>query len=274
MKHEEYAAKVRKLNPIDDDFMRKMAEDIGFCQEIIRTIMGNPDLLVTEVKPQDYIKNLQGRSVILDAHCVTSEGEHFNVEVQKSDDDNHQKRVRYNAACVTANITDPGCKFEKVPTLCVIYITEKDFLKKGKTTYHVDRIIRETGDRLDNGFAEIYVNAAVKDDSLTSELMTIFTENDAYNDEKFPATSQRKRYFKEDKKGASEMSGVLQELKREIMEEGRAQGRAEGRAQGRIEMMVQMYRDGKISLLDACTYLTFTEEEFLEQEKKYNKADL
>ena len=74
MKHEEYAAKVRKLNPIDDDFMRKMAEDIGFCQEIIRTIMGNPDLLVTEVKPQDYIKNLQGRSVILDAHCVTSEG--------------------------------------------------------------------------------------------------------------------------------------------------------------------------------------------------------
>ena len=86
------------------------------------------------------------------------------------------------------------------------------------------------------------------------------------------------------------MSGVLQELKREIMEEGRAEGRAEGRVQGRaegraegrvegrvegrIEMMVQMYRDGKISLLDACTYLTFTEEEFMEQEKKYNKADL
>ena len=262
MNYEEYAARARKLNPIDDDFMRKMAEDMGFCQEVIRTIMGDSDLLVAEVKPQDYIKNLQGRSVILDAHCVTSEGEHFNVEVQKSDDDDHQKRVRYNAACVTANITDPGSKFEKVPTLCVIYITEKDFLKRGKTSYHVDRVIRETGEKLDNGFTEIYVNATVKDDSLISELMTIFTENDAYDDQKFPATSKRKRYFKEDEKGASEMSGVMQEI------------REEGRVEGRIEMMVQMYRDGKISLLDACTYLTFTEEEFLEQEKKYNKAVL
>ena len=33
MNYEEYAARARKLNPIDDDFMRKMAEDMGFCQD-------------------------------------------------------------------------------------------------------------------------------------------------------------------------------------------------------------------------------------------------
>lgn len=255
MKHEEYAARVKEMNPIDDDLLRKMAEDKEFCQEIIQTILEDPHLLVVEVKSQDFVKNLQGRSVILDAHCVAKDGTHFNVEVQKSDDDDHQKRVRYNASCVTANITDPGSKFENVPSVCVIYITKNDFLKKGKTTYHIDRVIRETGDVVYNGFSEIYVNAYVKDGSITSELMTIFTENDAYDDEKFPATSRRKRYFKENVKGENEMSAIMQEIRKE----------------GRIELVVQMYHDGKVTLSDACAYLDFTEEEFLKEEKKYLK---
>ena len=257
MNYEKYAARVRRMNPIDDDFLRKMAENKDFCQEVIQTILEEPHLVVAEVKSQDAIKNLQGRSVVLDAHCVTRDGKHINVEVQKSDDDDHQKRVRYNAACVTANITDTGSKFENVPAVCVIYITKNYFLKKGKTTYHIDRVIRETGDVVYNGFSEIYVNAYVKDGSPTSELMSIFTEDDAYDDRKFPATSQRKRYFKEDEKGVGEMCAIMQEVKEE------------GREEGRVETIVAMYRDGDISLQKACKRLDLTEEEFLEKTKKY-----
>ena len=255
MNHKEYVARVRKMNPIDDDFLRKMAEDKAFCQEVIRTILGDMHLHVVELISQDSIKNLQGRSVVLDAHCVTKSGVHFNVEVQKSDGDNHQKRVRYNAACVTANITNPGDKFEKIPTVCVIYITKRDFFKRGKTTYHVDRVLRETGEILDNGFSEIYVNAYVKDGSPTAELMTIFTEDDAYDDEKFPATSRRKRYFKEGARGVNEMCAIVQEIREE----------------GRLELVIQMYNDGAISLAKACEYLNLTEEEFLDKKKKYDK---
>lgn len=259
MRQKTFIEKVKKMNPIDDDFLRKMAEDKGFCQEVIRTILEDEHLQVVELKSQDFIKNLQGRSVVLDAHCVTQSGEHINVEVQKSDNDNHQKRVRYNGACITANITDAGTKFEKVPTVCVIYITQNDFFKMGKTTYHVDRVIRETGEVVDNGFSEIYVNAYVKDGSSTSELMTIFTEDTAYDDKKFPATSQRKRYFKEDKKGVSEMCAIMEEVKEE------------GREEGRIEAVMEMYHNGIIDMCQACTYLKLTEEEFLEEEKEYRK---
>lgn len=255
MNHEEYVARVRKMNPIDDDFLRKMAEDMDFCQEVIQTILEDPYLCIVEIKSQDAIKNLQGRSVVLDAHCVTQNGTHFNVEVQKSDDDNQQKRVRYNSACVTANITDPGSKFENVLTVYVIYITKNDFFKKQRTTYHVDRVIRETGDIVYNGFSEIYVNAYVKDGSLTSELMTIFTEDDAYDDWKFPSTSRRKRYFKENEKGVNELSTIMQEIKEE----------------GRVEVVMEMYHDHEISLVQACRRLGFTEEEFLEEEKKHKK---
>ena len=52
----------------------------------------------------------------------------INVEAQRSNNDNHLMRARYNKSCVTANITDPGEKFENVPTVCFVYISE--FIQK------------------------------------------------------------------------------------------------------------------------------------------------
>ena len=77
---------VRQLNIIDDTLFQKMAEDIGFCEEMISTIM-EQKIKVKKVVPQNSIKNLQGRSVVLDVLCETEDGEEFNVEVQKADDD-------------------------------------------------------------------------------------------------------------------------------------------------------------------------------------------
>ncbi|MBQ8823414.1 MAG: PD-(D/E)XK nuclease family transposase [Lachnospiraceae bacterium] len=260
MNCEEYASRVKLLNPMDDDLFKKMAEDVDFCQEIIRVILGAHDLQVLEVRDQHSVKNLQGRSVILDVLCINQLGEYITVEVQKSDDDNHQKRVRYNSSCVTANITEPGSKFENVPELCSIYISKSDFFGKGKTVYHVDRVLRETGDVVDNGFCEIYVNARVRDDTPVSELMAIFTQDDAYDDHKFPATSRRKRHFKEGQEGANEMSKIMDEI--------REDGIAEGIERGRRQLILLQYREGDITLQRACSYLHLSEEQFLELERQ------
>ena len=93
----------KKLNPIDDLMFRKLAEDKEFCQEMLRIILEDDGLVVVEAIPQWTGTNLQGRSVILDARCITGEGSQVNVEVQKANDDNHQKRVRYNGAVLTTN---------------------------------------------------------------------------------------------------------------------------------------------------------------------------
>ena len=58
--------RVESLNIIDDSLFHKMAEDIGFCEEMISTILGET-VEVLEVTPQTSLKNLQGRSVITDA---------------------------------------------------------------------------------------------------------------------------------------------------------------------------------------------------------------
>lgn len=209
---------VENLNVIDDTLFQKMAEDIGFCEEMISTIL-NQKVIVKRVIPQNSIKNLQGRSVVLDALCVLESGKECNVEVQKADDDDHVKRMRYNTSCVTANITEPGTKFEKIPEVIGIFISRFDMFREGKTIYHIVRVIRETGKVQDNGLQEIYVNTKVDDGTKIAELMHIFRENDAYDFEQFPKTSKRKQQFKKNEGGGTEVCNLVEEYGRECAEE-------------------------------------------------------
>ena len=78
-KHEKIRKIAKDLNVIDDALFQKMAEDIGFCEEMISTILGQ-NVMIKKIVPQNSIKNLQGRSVILDALCTLESGKECNVE--------------------------------------------------------------------------------------------------------------------------------------------------------------------------------------------------
>ena len=172
-----------------------------------------------------------------------------NIEVQKADDDDHQRRVRYNGALLTTNVTDPGDKFKNVPDVIVVFISRFDVFKSGKALYHVDIIVRETGKLADNGFAELYVNAEVDDGSDVALLMDIFTDDNAYDDNRFPATSSRKRRFKTTEEGVSEMC--------EVMERYKAEGRAEGMAKGKAEVVIELLKEKlSIEMIARATKLT------------------
>ena len=211
----------KKLNPIDDLMFRTMAEDKKFCEEILRVILEDEALTVLESTPQYAGTNPQGRSVILDAKCVLGDGRKIDIEIQKANDDNHQRRVRYNGAILTTNLTDPGEKFKEVPDVCVVFISKFDIFNGNLPLYHVDRVIREIGDKVDNGFEEVYVNAKVKDGSDVSELMEVFVNNDAYNN-KFPITSGSKRRYKETEEGQPVMCEIMERIAKEEREEGKA----------------------------------------------------
>lgn len=201
----------RKLNPIDDLMFRKMAEDKEFCEEILRVILEDHKLTVLESAPQWTGTNLQGRSVILDAKCIKGDGTQIDIEVQKADDDNHQRRVRYNGAILTTNIANPGIKFEKIPNVCVVFISKFDIFKGSLPLYHIDRMVRETGKVVDNGFEEVYVNTMIKNDSEISELMEVFVNSNVYND-KFPRTSDGKYRYKETEGGLNVMCEIMERI--------------------------------------------------------------
>ena len=252
-------AKIRedamKMNPIDDAMFVKMAEDLGFCEELLQVIMGDKELKVLEHHHQHVVKNLQGRSCTLDLLCKLGTGHTVLVEVQKADDDDHQRRVRYESSVLTANITDPGTKFEKVPDVISVFISRFDLFASSRSTYHVDRVLRETGQVVDNGAMEIYVNAQIDDGTDVADLMKVFSE-DAVYDDRFPNASERKRIFKTTEEGMRQMCEIIERNRREAAAEAAAkalaQGRAEGEAKGRVEEKIQSARnfikDGIVTL--------------------------
>lgn len=62
---EEKVEKVKDLRPIDDVFFEVLADDIPFCQEMLRILLEDENLVVKDVIVQSSQRNLYGRSVRL-----------------------------------------------------------------------------------------------------------------------------------------------------------------------------------------------------------------
>lgn len=121
-------------------------------------------------------------------------------------------------------MTDTSTKFEFVPDVCVVFISTFDIFDGGLPLYHVDRIVRETKQIIENGFTEIYVNSVHYDGSKTAKFMKLFTENDIYDSKEFPVTSEIKARYKTTENGAREMSGVIDKLIKENVERAEKRG--------------------------------------------------
>ena len=89
----------------------------------------------------------------------------------------------------------------------LVHISKFDMYKSGKALYHVDRIIRENGKMVDNGF--------------------------------------RKRLFKTTEEGVNEMCEVIEKYIAEGRREGIRKGRSEGRREGIRKGRSEGRREGK-----------------------------
>lgn len=207
---EEKLLRISQLRPIDDIFFEMMARDIIFDQEMLRIILGDDKLTVEDVIVQSDERNLYGRSVRLDALCSLKDGTKCNIEVQRSNDDNHLKRARYNASMITSRESEPGETFDKIPNVYIVYISEFDIFKKGKTIYHIEKIITETEEMIDDGLHEIFVNTAINDGSDLAEYMSYFMATEV-NNEKFPAITNRVNHLKNTEGGLISMCKIMEE---------------------------------------------------------------
>ena len=106
--------------------------------------------------------------------------------------------------------------------------------KKGFQIYHIERIVKETGDLFGDEEHIIYVNSQIKDETSLGKLMHDFSCIDA-KDMYYQVLADRVRYFKEDEKGVTFMCKAMEDMRNEARAEGRVEGRAEGRTEGRAE---------------------------------------
>ncbi len=253
---------VAQLRAIDDIMFRKLCENIAFVEEILRVILEDDKITVVEVIPQDSIQNLRGRSVILDAYCKLGNGSYCNVEVQRSDSDDHFRRVRYHAACITANVVDPGEQFEQVDDLVVVYISEFDPFDEGRTVYHVRNMVEETGRAVLDGLREIYVNTKYNDGSEIAELMQCLLEPVVTNP-KFPALAKELQAEKGNVKGDESMCKLVEEYAQKRAKEYGEKQKAEGKAEGVLETLVSLVKEKSLDPVAAARKANMSESEFM-----------
>lgn len=254
---EEKREKIKEFRPVDDIFFEALADDIKVCQEILRVILDDFELTVEDVIVQSSKRNLYGRSVRLDALCTLGDGTKCNIEVQRSDNDNHLKRARFNAASITVKDSNPGDTFDDVLDVYVVYISEFDIFKKGKTIYHLEKVLRETGTIVDDGLREIFVNTEIDDGTEIAELMKCFLQTEI-NNEKFPETGRRMTALKTTEGGAK----IMCKLMDEYLEASRNEGRAEGEAIGKLKQLKELVKYGMLKAADAAVRAGMTEQEF------------
>ena len=214
----EQKALIGQLNLMDDLFFHKVAEDKAACEEILRIILKKPDLTVQECQPQRYLRNVDAHSAVLDVLCTDESGRLFNIEVQKQDNDLHQRRVRFNISNIDTSFMEKGLHYKDFPDVCVVFISEFDIFEMNRTLYHMRRIIDDSDKFVENGTHEIYVNTAINDGSDIAELMQYFINSSGYN-ENFKAVCNRVNYLKEVKEGVNSMSSVIEQYAQRYHEE-------------------------------------------------------
>lgn len=251
----EYLERIKRFRLIDDTFMSKVFEDIPCAEYLLQTILENPNLRVKEVRTQNEIKNLQGRSVRLDIKVVDENNHLYDVEVQRADEGAGAKRARHNSSMMDANVLNTGTKPEALPTTYVIFITESDVLKKNLPLYHIDRVIRETGEYFQDDQHIIYVNGSYRGGGPISDLMEDFF---CSNPDQMHSNvlAERTRHFKTSEKGVSSMCQIMEDLRTESLEEGR------------VQTLCELVYVGDMSFERAQKHLNFTPKQLITKMQK------
>ena len=228
-----YLEKIKQLRLMDDTFFNSCFDGNIPCMEVVlRAVLGNDRLRVTEVITQQSVPNLYGRAVRFDA--LATDGETiYDVEIQRSDEGAIPRRARFNSSMIDSREVSKGTLFPDLPEIYVIFITEHDVWKRGKPLYTVRRTFEDTEEVFNDGTHILYVNGECQSESPLGRLMHDFfcsDPNDMYSD----VLAERVRFFKEDEKGVAAMCNVMKEIYDDGFASGEAQGEARGEVRGEI----------------------------------------
>jgi hypothetical protein len=230
-KKSRYLEKIKQLRLMDDTFFNNCFDGNIPCMEVVlRAVLGNDRLRVTEVITQQSVPNLYGRAVRFDA--LATDGENiYDVEIQRSDEGAIPRRARFNSSMIDSREVSKGTLFPDLPETYVIFITEHDVWKRGKSLYKVRRTFEDTEEVFNDGAHILYVNGECRSESPLGRLMHDFfcsDPNDMYSD----VLAERVRFFKEDEKGVAAMCKVMEEIYNDGIAIGEVRGEVRGEIRG------------------------------------------
>ncbi|HJD41943.1 MAG TPA: PD-(D/E)XK nuclease family transposase [Candidatus Mediterraneibacter quadrami] len=219
LSREERIREIQSFNLLSDVFMSVALRDVPACQHILRILTGFNDLKVKDVRTQYAISQIKTHSVRLDVLAETGNGKLYHIEIQRKDEIDPPKRIRYNGSLMDAEFLAKGMDYKDLPDRIHFYISENDIWHCGKAIYPVGKTLGDTGITYDDGEYIFFVNAAVDDGSRIAKLMNYFKTADP-DDDSEGELSKRVRYLKKEEGGMD----IMCEVSDRIMERGRKFG--------------------------------------------------
>ena len=242
--------------PLSNDVFMVFATNIKFCQEFLRVILQDNELVVIENDIQKYLPSAFSKNMVLDMLCRLGSGSIVNVEIQLENEKGHARRIFSYASKIKSYLSEKGKKYKDLKDIIVIYLTKKDIFKKGSTIYEVEMNIvsdqKEKIGKWDAGLKVYYVNAKGLTNKNINEYLKLLTDKTTIN-KKYKETSAIKKELFE--LGGATMSKEMQKI---LSDE-----RAEGREEGTLKAIVNMFKKGIIKITDAAKELGVSEKEFL-----------
>jgi hypothetical protein len=232
-----YNDALARLILFDDEFMTKVFENTD-CFNLVLSIILKTKIRIQSSITQRFIKNLQGRSLQLDVFGMDEEGTCYNLEVQNKEFSVLLKRSRYHSSLIDSNISYPGQKFENLKEIYIIFIVRKDYFRKMRDMYQIERMNVDDAVIVDDKEHIIIVNGEYDGDDEIGRLMHDFQcENP--DDMYYEILRNRVRYFKEDEGGRQEMCAIWEEIRNDGVIEGEIRGRIQGELEGKIKGKIE-----------------------------------
>ena len=177
MKHKNPPKKLQDLNLMDRFLFSELIESAEAYKLILEIILereisfkGQP------IAENEKRKELLGKIARLDVCAIGDDNRVYNAEVQKENQNNLHKRMRYYGALMTSKLLPEGTiDYNRLSDLCMIVIAGFDMGGEGRYRYTVRRMYEGYPDKeVYDGEVIIYLNTKGKDlEGVSSELIAM-----------------------------------------------------------------------------------------------------
>ena len=266
----------RSLRPIDDTFFRTMAKNnIPLVEHIIKVILNRDDISIVKVNTQDDIHIFEkGHSVILDCLGVDNNGVLYDIEVQKYNNDNLEKRVRYYSSLLDSRYAlSKGVLFKEIIETYIIILMEEDYFHLGGQVYEVEKQIKGYNFPYIDGSNIIFTTAANKGRKELDNMMQSLVAED-YREMKEDVIKGCVMYYKTTQDGDDKVCEAVhnyavkyaekcaQTSYNEGKDDGIKIGKADGITEGTVKTLINLVNSGNITLDYAIANSGLSKEDF------------
>ena len=171
---------IDQLCLFDDEMFRECFRGHPECTaELLKIILGMPNLRIINHKVEKALKNGSRRGVRLDVYAEDMDTKAvYNIEIQKRDTGNLPRRARYYSSLLDSKCTIKQLNdFESLPESFVIFICKDDIMGLGKGLYRFTR--QSDGLALGDGSNILFVNGSYEGDDELGRLIKELQESNS-----------------------------------------------------------------------------------------------